>query len=122
MWKLASTHSAPMRDNADYSAAWRDLRRRRRFVWIACLGYVPGVAILIFIVGAPLSYLTGIKLDYFVFGIAGTWMVAVMSTSVWAGTFRCPRCHRWFFAKWWYSNSFARKCVHCGLPKWATGP
>jgi hypothetical protein len=20
---------------------------------------------------------------------------------------------------WWYHNSFARRCIHCGLPKWA---
>jgi hypothetical protein len=33
--------------------------------------------------------------------------------------FPCPRCGKWFFAKWWYHNNFARKCVHCGLPKWA---
>jgi hypothetical protein len=40
-------------------------------------------------------------------------------------TWRCPRCKHWFFTKmththvlrsWW-----VRKCVHCGLPKYATG-
>lgn len=33
----------------------------------------------------------------------------------------CPRCGRPFLATWYYSNSFARRCVHCGLPKWAAG-
>src|SRR5581483_4668326 len=33
--------------------------------------------------------------------------------------FPCPRCGKPFFEKWWYYNSAARRCVHCGLPKYA---
>jgi Zn ribbon nucleic-acid-binding protein len=32
---------------------------------------------------------------------------------------RCPRCGKWFSAKWWYNKGFlARQCVHCGLQKY----
>jgi hypothetical protein len=33
--------------------------------------------------------------------------------------FRCPRCGRCFFIRFPLSNSFARRCMHCGLPRWA---
>ena len=26
---------------------------------------------------------------------------------------RCPRCNKRFCYKWWYTNVFARQCVHC---------
>jgi hypothetical protein len=32
---------------------------------------------------------------------------------------RCPRCARPFFSTTWFRNGFARRCLHCGLPKWA---
>ena len=39
----------------------------------------------------------------------------------------CPRCGELFFRKFddrpwrgaWQHNPFARRCMHCGLPKWA---
>ena len=33
---------------------------------------------------------------------------------------RYPRCGDPFFHNWWNGNGFARRCVHCGLPKYAT--
>lgn len=68
-----------------------------------------------FAVGLPLSALTGIKPDYFGSRHAG-FQHALSLAGV--ALFSCPRCHKWFFATW-YRNPFARKCVHCGLPKWA---
>lgn len=32
---------------------------------------------------------------------------------------KCPRCRKAFFTKWWFSNDFATSCLHCGLPKWS---
>jgi len=31
----------------------------------------------------------------------------------------CPRCGKPFHSTFWYYNRFARRCVHCRLPKWA---
>lgn len=35
---------------------------------------------------------------------------------------RCPRCGRAFFFAKGYRNPFARRCMHCGLPKWRRSP
>ena len=29
----------------------------------------------------------------------------------------CPQCGRSFHVCGWYGNAFARRCVHCGLPR-----
>jgi len=100
----------------NYSAAWRDLKTRRLTLLALFLGYVPGVLAIIFAIGLPLSALTGIKLDYFIYPIAFTWMFGFAAAGLRLQMFRCPRCRRRFFATWWYVNTFARKCVHCGLP------
>jgi Zn ribbon nucleic-acid-binding protein len=110
-----------MDSEADYSERWRELRRRRLIFWLWFLGYVPAVAAIvvmlffvIYLIGLPRSWI-----DPAFYIIAGAWMVAILLASYRAMAFLCPRCHQPFFRTWWYYNSFARKCVHCGLPKWA---
>jgi len=103
----------------DYTAAWRDYRKRILVFWAVFLGYMPGVLVLFFGIGLPISALIGIKPDYFFYPLAGSWMLAFLIASLRAGLFCCPRCGKWFFATWWYRNPLTRKCVHCGLPKWA---
>jgi endogenous inhibitor of DNA gyrase (YacG/DUF329 family) len=105
---------------ADYAAAWRDFRRRRMIFCAVFLGYMPGVLALFFVVGLPLASLTEVKSDYFFYAIALCWMAALLVTSIRAAHFPCPGCGKRFFATWWSRNPFARKCLHCDLPKWAT--
>jgi hypothetical protein len=110
---------ARMNTQPDYAAAWRYFRRRRIIFCAVFLGYMPGVLAIYFAVGLPLSALTEIKPDYFGLAIASCWMAA-FAVTVWrVAGFSYPRCHKWFFATWWYHNPLGRKCVHCGLPKWA---
>jgi urea transporter len=47
--------------------------------------------------------------------IVGIIVVAHLRRMFWA----CPRCGRAFHVTWWFGNAFARRCVHCGLPKWS---
>src|SRR5690242_5130627 len=108
-----------MEIHSDYTAAWRDYRKRRLVSWAVLLAYIPGVLVLFFGIGLPISVLTGIKPDYFFYLIAGSWMLACVIMGLRTELFHCPRCGKRFFATWWYHNAFARKCVHCGLPKWA---
>jgi hypothetical protein len=105
---------------ADYSAAWHDFRRRRIISWVVLLGYPPGATAIFLVLGMPLATLAGIKPDYFFYAIALSWMAAFLVTSFRQAYFPCPKCGEPFFAMWWYRNPFARKCVHCGLPKWAS--
>jgi hypothetical protein len=109
-----------MSTEPDYAAAWRDLKKRRLFLWAAVLGCIPGVFAIVVWIGLPLSLLTGIKLNYFFYPVAASWLLMIGVAGWRVQTFRCPRCHRRFFSARWRHNSFAR-CLHCGLPagaKW----
>jgi hypothetical protein len=96
-----------------YSTRWSDYKRRRNLFWLVFLTYIPGVVIL----GIPLSKL--LHADSIVFVIVALWMLAFVVVGNYWGFWKCPRCGKPFFRKWWYHNSFARKCVHCKLPKWS---
>ena len=52
------------------------------------------------------------------FALAFAWMAFFVIAGNVFVRFPCPRCGKAFFAKWWYQNTFARRCVHCGLPKY----
>jgi hypothetical protein len=54
------------------------------------------------------------------FVVAPIWMGAFMATGLRLQLWACCRCGERFSAKGWYNKGFlARKCVHCGLPKYA---
>jgi hypothetical protein len=84
-----------------------------------CSCYLPGVAFLSFAIGPSLATLTGIKQNNVAVMIALCWMIAFAISGFRLSLFRCPRCSKSFYSTSLYTNSFARKCLHCGLPKWA---
>ena len=55
------------------------------------------------------------------------WFVAFAVVGYIKTNFTCPRCGELFFHKFdarpwrrsYQHNPFARRCMHCGLPKWA---
>ena len=93
---------------------WEEYRRRRNLAVFAFLGYVP----LVFVIAVAAEHLFQSSTPGFVVGFG--WMAFFLVTSIRCQSFKCPRCRKWSFAKWWYHNSLARKCVHCGLPKYAS--
>lgn len=46
-------------------------------------------------------------------------LVALIVTGIRIAFYRCPRCGGLFSSSFFYSNAFARRCLHCGLKKWA---
>lgn len=101
-----------------YVGAWREYRRRRVFALAACLGIFFGgfVASNIFreTVGRPVS-----SWEAAPFGVA--WFVLSFVGAVRLWLWRCPRCRRQYFFNG-ITNLFARRCMHCGLPKWSRSP
>jgi hypothetical protein len=104
-----------MPNDPDYGREWADLRRRTRIFWIIFLGYIPGVVILNLLAGLIAPSLTPMW-------IAVPWMGAFMAAGIYRALFRCPRCHKRFFYKGWYSSQFIRNCLHCDLPLGSSPP
>ena len=108
--------------NGPYSAAWRHYRLWSWAFWIGFVSYLPGLAFVSRALGWTRDgNSTAIFLTAFV------WMLAWAAIGYQKSNFRCPRCGELFFNKFdnrpwrmaWQHNPFARRCVHCGLPKWA---
>jgi len=111
---------ATMDTHPDYTADWHDYRKRRLVFWVLFLGLVPGVIILFAVIGMPISAVTGIDRLYFFYWIAGLWMLMLVVARFRSSWFKCPRCHNLFFVKHFHRLPFISKCLHCGLPKWAS--
>jgi len=99
-----------------YEEQWKSYRRRSRLSWLVFLTYIPGVLII----GVPLRDIFSSDIPVYV--VAGLWILALIVIGNYAIAWRCPRCGEPFFKGSWYYNSFARRCVHCKLPKWSTDP
>lgn len=103
---------------ADHSSAWRQYRKLRRqfaFVWLGGLvlelALLVGMTLLLGPAGhraVPIILVT----------VAIVWSVAAIIFGQRYQQWPCPRCGRPFGRTFWWHNPFARKCVHCGLPKW----
>ena len=109
-----------MQDDGPYAAAWARYRRASRAFWILFVLFLPALAL----VGrAVRSSTPGGRAV--IFGTAIAWMIAFTVAGYYTGNFSCPRCGQPFFRRFddrpwrqsWIRNPFARKCLHCGLPK-----
>lgn len=109
-----------MNQDSQKISAWSDYRSRRRWFFGVWLGGLPAV---FYILGA-FNWIFHPDPDSNIFGIlvaivAGTWMISFAILGLRLTLFRCPCCGEHFFCNWFSSDQFARRCVHCGLPKWA---
>jgi hypothetical protein len=104
----------------DYSALmigveqqWNEYKRRRNLFLFALVGYMPVVATL----GSLIVRVFHTETLFLIvaFGWMGFLAISALRLNCWP----CPRCGKWFGATWWYKNPFARRCVHCGLPKYS---
>ena len=102
-------------DAGQYSEAWRAYNR----MWWKSLGLT-----VLWFVGAGVTP----ALIEFLVPSAPPWVVVAVAALCFVGAivvsqppirWPCPRCGRPFHATFWWHNGFARRCVHCRLPKWA---
>jgi hypothetical protein len=99
--------------------AWEDYRRRRRGFWLALvllpLWLIPGALIQEFLARRGFGGTHWINFPAVLVPPMIHPVVAYFRRIFWP----CPRCGRPFFLTWSGCNWFARRCLHCGLPKWA---
>jgi hypothetical protein len=96
-----------------YESQWNEYRKRSRLFRIIFISYVPGVMLI----GIPLGRLFNSEVP--VISTALIWMSAFAVAGWRMSHWKCPRCGKNYFCKWYLQNQFARKCVHCRLEKWA---
>ena len=101
-----------MDTSSQFVQAWEDYKRRVRWFFGGWLGGLAFIALLV----ALLDRLSLGEVAFYFLGPAWLGLFIVVAARV--QLFKCPRCHQQFFKAPWYYSPFARKCVHCGLPKW----
>ena len=103
---------------ADYHQRWLEYRRLRNQVVFATLSIFP-LALIFSLIGdlIPKAQFAMYLASALVVG----WLGTAYITGARANVFLCPRCGEKFAQQWWYRGSvvFARRCAHCGLPKYA---
>ena len=102
---------------AGYEDDWREYKPIRNIFLIVFVLYVP----VCFSIGALSVQLFDTITPGFV--VAFLWMVVFDVSGIRVNLWRCPNCGDWFSGTWWYNLGFlARRCVHCGLPKYSSTP
>ncbi|MGI8788312.1 MAG: hypothetical protein ACR2HG_11185 [Pyrinomonadaceae bacterium] len=103
-----------------YKEKWDDYKKRSRIYWFAVMVFVVALAI-----GLPLAVTKFSPTLFYVYlsalGAAG---FAISVFGFYQTHWKCPRCGQPFFRRpdWLgkiFYNLFARRCMNCGLPKWA---
>ena len=95
-----------------YARAWNDYRRRRALFWTGFLGFIPAEALI----GVPLGRLIGSDVPFLVIAIGSIALFLFAGLRLF--NFRCPSCGKRFFMRGFAYNQFARRCLHCGFPKY----
>ena len=97
-----------------YAEGWKEYRRFRRDLLVVWLGgFLAAGAI-----AASFDWLFRTLLPGEIAAVA--WMILFLIAGIRYQTFSCPRCGETFSAAGWYQLSFlARRCQHCGLPKFS---
>src|SRR5947208_2908718 len=84
-----------------------EIRRKRSWMWILFLSYLPAVYVF--------SLFTQAENAIVVF--AASWMAVFIAAAIRAGFSCCPRCHKYFYMNMriFFANAWARRCLNCGL-------
>jgi hypothetical protein len=93
---------------------WEDCRKRRLLFLAAVLGFLPaavGVALPVRLLSESSGLAAAVMM---------LWMACFGVASIRLNCFPCPRCRKPFFHTTFVQNPLVRRCLHCGLPKWAT--
>jgi hypothetical protein len=100
----------------DYRAAWADYRRRRQWFWGEYVGGFFALMALLEL-GQWLGWASLVETGFAI--LSPVWMLVFVVVAIRLQLFKCPRCGLQFFKTFWSYNPFAKRCRHCGLPKWA---
>ena len=100
---------------SNYMKQWQEYRTRRGLALFAFIGFVPAEVAVILV--SMLLF----NSDRPALVFAYCWMAFFFVASRRASRFPCPRCGKMFFLYSGFSSysMFAKKCVHCDLPKYA---
>jgi hypothetical protein len=97
--------------NLAFEAAWRDLERRSRMLWLLLGAYLPGTFLLAWVINMLFPQHTSLPL------VGAAWMAAIGWVGFHMARFACPRCGATFFENWYFFKPLRNTCAHCDLAR-----
>ena len=91
-------------DSTDLGPGLKKIRKRRRYLWVVILIYMPAMY-------TTLRFTQSYKSTAVVFVI---WVILLLIFATWAACARCPRCGNYFHMHG-MTLLYLRKCLHCQL-------
>jgi hypothetical protein len=102
----------------DYEARWRLYKRFRTIYLVG--SWAALVLVVAFVVKNVDLIYTNDHFTVLAFVLGAAYVVTIVLLMVPFYWFRCPCCKAFFSAKGWRNKALlAKRCVHCGLPRYA---
>src|SRR6202043_556911 len=100
---------------SDYQQQWKRYKLWRNLALLALAGFLP-----VILLARVIARIFNLPLLFII--IAFAWFLLIATAGSEVSYWRCPRCGKPFSITWWYRlGVYARRCVHCGLPKYSNG-
>jgi hypothetical protein len=99
------------KSDANFAAAWLELRRRRIYAWGAIVLWLPTTILF--------SFLGQLLFGSTVLENPAGFLMFIVIVIAWYRRIHwpCPRCGRAFYSASWGFWPFTRHCLHCSLRK-----
>ncbi len=94
----------PTPDPAEFGPGLRIVRRRRWYLWVVILVYVPAMWLTLKV--SPTYHTVEI--------VFAAWFVILFAVATYSALARCPRCGNYFHMHG-MTLLYLRKCLHCQL-------
>jgi hypothetical protein len=91
--------------------AWRDLRRRSRFLWQVLFASLPGIFLFSWLLDGALRQSLLLPLVTLAF------VTAIGVAGLRVARFACPGCGKPFFENWYFLKLLRIECAYCGLAR-----
>lgn len=102
--QITADESCPIIDKAALAKGLKVVRRRRWYLWLIILAYMPLMMV-------AMKKLPSIKA---VSGVFIFWFIVMFAIALFAAVARCPRCGNYFHVNG-MTLLYLRKCLHCQL-------
>lgn len=107
----------------NYEEPWVAFKKSERLFHVLLLSYIPGMVVVLLL----MTHFAVLARDWVFLLVGLAWLAAFGIAGARCLLFRCPRCvHPFFIKRAWgwarFYNPLARRCLNCGLWKWALTP
>jgi hypothetical protein len=113
--KESSAFSGAPTEMSDFQQNWKRYKFWRKLALLALAGFLP-----VILMARVIARIFNLPVLFIIISFA--WFLLIATAGGVVSYWRCPRCGKQFRITSWYRMGVsARRCVHCGLPRYSNG-